>query len=186
MKTGKLFCVFLLLTFFQVSCNNEKVTSSKCGTSFKEADSLLKHFYINQDSLQLSNLLQRIDSCENDSLRRMKIHILLLLDKCREGFDFVEGINPEAFKYPYRKIFFGSLFKACNNPSVDEKIYLNQAVEEISTFLQQNPKVEEAWFDLFNLKKRMLSQSELSKELDSLSLIIDKEIVELLRFNYLN
>lgn len=186
MKTGKLFYFFLLLIFLQFSCNNEKEATRKCVTSFKEADSILKQFYIDQDSLSLSDLLTQMDSCENDSLIHMKIHILWLLSECQEGLELVKGLKEEDFKYPYRKTLFVSLFKVCNNPSVDEGIYLNQIVEEINVFLQQNPKVEEAWFDLYHVKKKILSHGELSRELDSLSLIIDKEIVELLRFNYLN
>ena len=110
MKIVQLLFIALLFGLFQISCKNEKETDNKCGTSFKVAESLLKEFYDNQDSLILSNLLSQIDSCENFNLKHMKIHISLLLNKCKEGLDFVEGMELGEFKYPYQQVLFESIF----------------------------------------------------------------------------
>ncbi len=175
--------VSLLIVFVCLisSCNGQNSNIEQCKTHFKTAKKTFSSFYTDKNQKLLTEALKEVELSQNCPQTRLvsielKISILSAKKDYQAGYKFVESLDKKDFAKPYKKDMQSNMFKALDYESKSDiknrNLYLKKATAEIESFInEQNATDQEAYYDLFLIKSKMLSKNEL----DGNILLLEKQ-----------
>jgi hypothetical protein len=110
-------CVAIICSLLLAECKGQSTQSSDCKLEYSRARQSLNNFYRNNDQTQLTVSLAEVDSalpCKETNVKAvdLKITLLLLLKRYKEGYEFVKGLDSAAFYKPYQKMMKENWFMA--------------------------------------------------------------------------
>lgn len=144
--------------------------------SYQKLDSAL--FFVNHS----------LDCKENRAVSiELKATILYVMGRYSEGAKFIDSLSVNDFSYLYRKRILGDNFRSMTMDSISRIVLLSQMDSSLTSYInmQKMTKSEEenAFIDLFEIKKRYKSAFVINAEIDSLIKVHPekKELLEKLR-----
>jgi|GEM_PF-2091735 len=163
-------------------CCGQPKNSDTCISHFKNASAAVSSYQESNDQQFLSVALHEVGQSTACTETRqaaveLKISLLMLLKEFREAYVYVDSLNETDFKLKYKKSMWHNYFLASEYGSqldtVNEVKYFNEAIRAIQNYIQSENKHqgqldEEAYFDLFNIKKKVATQQQIETEIDSL------------------
>lgn len=165
------------------SCNGQHASDS-CISQIKNARAAFSYYLMNDDTSQskLITILSEVDSsmqCSNTKMAsiELKISILLKLKEYQAGYAFVDSLKQADFKLPYKKQMWSYCFQALDyeakGDTINKNRYFNEAAKKIQNYIRQknlSPEGigEEVYYDLFEMKVKILNKEELDKEFNIL------------------
>lgn len=171
------FSVFALLI---TGCNGQTKTNSikDCEFLYKQANSKLNEYHLtNNDScldLSLKYTEEALSICSEYIVRLsdLKITLLMLLRKYKEGYEFVNLMNDNDFDKPYKKSMYLKTFNAFYFESQGNTLRRDSCFKdieiEIKTYLSKNPSDNDATADLFFTKAKHTDIEIVIKEIEFL------------------
>ncbi len=194
-KSLQIFFNCILILTILSSCNGQN-TSKDCKTSYIEAKKKFNKFYTDNNSVLLSDALKDVQKSLNCPETRiasieLKMSALSLLKKYDIAYQFVDSLADKDFSKPYKKKMQYDFFKALNYESkskiADRNIYYNKAILEIQTFVSNQKTIDqEAYYDLFLVKSKILTSEQISDEINNLKTKYpaDKDFFESLKESF--
>lgn len=170
----------IALTCLISSCKGQNSNEEKCKKHFENSKKALNYYYSEQNQKQLDIALQEVElSLSCSETRRasidLKISILSLQKSYVRALNFVESLNIKDFNKPYKKGMQSNFFQAlCYELKSDLKnrnLYFDKAIVLIENYIKEQKSIdEEAYYDLFLVKSKVLTKKQ-----------IDSYIVELVK-----
>lgn len=188
------FNCILVLTILS-SCNGQN-TNNNCKTSYIEAKKKFNKFYTDNNNNWLTDALKDVQKSLNCPETRsasieLKISALSLLKKYDIAYQFVDSLKEKDFSKPYKKKMQYDFLKALSYESkskiVDRDIYYNKAISEIQAFVNTQKTIDqEAYYDLFLVKSKILDSEQISDEINNLKIKYpaDKDFFESLKKSF--
>jgi hypothetical protein len=110
-------CIVIICPLLLAECNGQSTQWSDCKLEYSRASQSLNDFYRNKDETQLIVSLAEVDSalpCKESNVKAvdLKITLLLLLKRYKEGYEFVKGLDSATFYKPYQKMMKENWFMA--------------------------------------------------------------------------
>jgi hypothetical protein len=159
------------------SCNGQS-REEQCKMHFKKAQKAFNSFYTEQNQKLLTEALTEVElskGCPKIRLGfiELKISILSAKKDYQTGYKFIESLNKNDFTKPYKKVMQYNLFKSLDYESKSDlknkNLYLKKAVAEIDNYIKEQKIIEqEAFYDLFFVKSKLLKKDEINQELNVL------------------
>lgn len=173
--------LFLAILFaFLLGCNEGSGTMNHndCLDSYSKANSYLNEYHMkgNEKSLRLSlKITESIyGSCPDfkEQLTNLKITLLMLLKDYEKGFKFVSSLDADKFESAYKKNLYLKTFKALTleerGDTLKRDELLQELVNEIQNYIDNNSSDKNAIADLFYTKIRFKSENEVIEEIEQL------------------
>jgi hypothetical protein len=173
----------LILCF--TSCNGQSKQSADCIASYKKAKTALNTYYGNNEQSLLQESLNNVEQairCEETKFKAidLKISLLMLLKKYKTGYQFIDSLSEKDFSTGYKKKmnynFFLAMEYESKKDTFNRNLVLNVVILDIQNYIQ-NEKMpvgkldDQVYYDLYTIKSKILDQSKLSTEIDSLKKI---------------
>lgn len=121
----------------------------------------------------------------------LKISALSILKEYDKGYQFIDSLEEKDFSKSYKKKMQYNFLKALSYESKsnisDRNIYYNKAISEAQAFIDSKKTIdEEAYYDLFFVKSKILNTKEINSEIDSLKMKYpsDKDFFESLKDSF--
>jgi tetratricopeptide (TPR) repeat protein len=182
-KTINRFSFSYIVVIFAVlfgNCQGQSTNLKDCISSFNKAKTALNSYYQNCDTSLLQKSLDNTElAMKCDTIRKaaieLKISILMLLKRYKNGYEFVDSLSTKDFIVSYEKEISYYSFQAMNYESNGDTINrnkcFNDAIEYIQNYIQQerlpSGKLDErVYYDLFLMKWRILNKQELKTEIE--------------------
>jgi hypothetical protein len=177
---NKFGCAFVLFAMLFSSCQGQSIQLKDCLSHFKESRIALNTYYKNNDTSLLQKSLDNIEIAMNcDETRRgaieLKISLLMLLKKYKNGCLFIDSLSDKDFKVSYERKMIYNFFLAMDYESIGDTINRNKcyntAIENIQNYIQQEnlpkDKIDErAYYDLFLTKWKILDKEQLKAAIE--------------------
>lgn len=192
----KLFLKCIMITLLLNSCNGQNRDKDVCKSNYIKAKGEISKFYVNNNKDLLSDALKDVQKAFNCPETRkasieLKISVLSLLKKYDVAYQFVDSLEEKDFSKPYKKKMQYDFLKGLNYESeskiVDRNIYYNKAILEIQTFVNNQKNIDqEAYYDLFFVKSKILNSEQISDEINKLKIKYpaDKDFFESLKESF--
>ena len=172
------FTVIILLG----SCNAQSKQLEDCQLSYKNAKADFSTYYKINEKLLLNKSLNNVEQalkCKETRYKAidLKISLLILLKKYRNGYKFIDSLSEKDFKKGYKKKMNYNYFLALEHESktdtVNRNKYFNYIIVDIQNYIQQEKMSKgkfdkEAYYDLFFVKKNFLNLQQVNAEVDLL------------------
>lgn len=173
-------CCFLFVSFN--SCNGQAKIDG-CKESYKNANKNLNAYYKSENQSLLQNAIVYVEqsmTCEETRRKaiHLKISLLILSKSYKWGYEFIDTLNQNDFGKSYKKQMHHDFFKALEYESKSDtlnarKLY-TKIIESLDDYIQsesnfQKALDQEAYYDLFFVKSKLLPQSQINTELDELA-----------------
>lgn len=139
---------------------------------------MLNNYYQTNLAILLDSALQETEFstyCESTKPAAIetKIILLMLAKKYKEGYEFVNSLSVNDFKFKYKKQMYYNYFMAEDyermNDSLRRDSCFNKIVADIERFVGTQDSVnKEAYLDLYSAKAKVSSIHQVSMEIDSL------------------
>ena len=167
------------LTILLNSCHGQTGANiEECKSHIVNASKMVNSFYSEKKQNLLSDALKEVEfsmNCpetKNKSIE-MKISILALQLQYDKASEFVNSLSENDFSKPYKKNMQYHLFKALSFESKSDiknrDANFKQSIESINQFIGKSKSIDqEAYYDLFLVKSKMLKKEEISQELNAL------------------
>lgn len=164
--------LFFLLCPLLQACNGQEGQAA-CKQNYSRAIKLINAnnprkldsalFFVNQS---LGCIDRKSASVE------LKATILYAMQRYQEGLKFVDSMSANDFYYPYRKQLLRDNFRSMIIDSMSREVLLKAMDDKLTTYLKthkiENTEEQDAFIDLFEIKKRYKNSSAINKEIDSL------------------
>lgn len=172
-------CCFILLC--SSACNGQKEVDD-CKEGYRKANKALINYYQNkrQDLLPAAIAdVQQAMECKETRRRAidLKISLLALSKSYKKGYEFVDSLGQEDFEKKYKKDMHHGFFRAMEYEAKADtnnarKLYA-QIIRVIEGSIDEGygsgkPLDQEMYYDLFLIKSKLLSQSQMGAEIDEL------------------
>ena len=186
----------MVLACLVSSCNGQNSNVEQCKSHLKSAKKSFNSFYTEQNQKLLTEALKDVElseSCQETRLASIELKLSILSTKkdYQTAYKFVESLDKSDFTKPYRKNMQSNLFKALEYENKSDlknhKLYLQKATTEIERYINEQKTIDqEAYYDLFLLKSKILSKSELDADIILLEkqYPADKDFFELLKESF--
>lgn len=169
--------VFALFTLN--SCNGQAKDKDDCVLHLKNARKSFNSYYQNNEDSALISALNEVEkSMQCIETRRgaveLKLSLLMLLKKYPEGYKYIDSLTENDFKLSYKKTLAYNYFLASEYESKGDTVMrnklLNETVSNIQKYIQgenmPDHKInEEAYYDLFLIKSKILTQEQMNVEI---------------------
>ena len=192
----KVFFSCILITMLLSSCNGQNGNKDTCKVNYIEAKKKFNEFYVHNNAILLSDALKDVQKSLDCPETRgasieLKISALSLLKKYDKAYQFVDSLEEKDFSKPYKKKMQYNFLKALSYESkskiTDRNIYYNKAILEIQTFVNNQKAIDqEAYYDLFLVKSKILNSKQISDEINNLKVKYpaDKDFFESLKESF--
>lgn len=180
------------------SCNGQNGNKDICMSNYLEAKKKFNKFYADNNAVLLSDALKAVEKsldCPETRIAsiELKISALSLLKKYDKAYQFVDSLKENDFSKSYKKKMQYNFLKAMSYESkskiTDRNIYCNKAILEIQTFINNEKTIDqEAYYDLFLVKSKILNSQQISEEINNLKTKYptDKDFFESLKESFNN
>lgn len=185
------------LTILLNSCHGQTSASiEECKSHVVNASKMVNSFYSEKKQNLLSDALKEVEfsmNCPETKAKsiEIKISILSLQLQYDKASAFINSLNENDFSKSYKKNMQYYLFKAFSFESKSDiknrDINFKQSIESINQFIGKSKSIDqEAYYDLYFVKSKMLNKEEISQELDDLKKTYpsDAEFFELLKESF--
>jgi len=188
----KIYSVVLLVFFCNCKGDSQRIDS--CESAYKNARINYNQYFRNNQEQLLNNALLAIDQamqCEKLRLKAvdLKVSLLILLKNYERGYKFIDSLNENDFNKKYKKSmdynYFLALSYESKGDTVSRNRFLSKIVNDIGNYIRQEEsrfgKIdEETYYDLFIVKSRFTTKSQIKFEIDSLKSIhpTEKEFLD--------
>lgn len=189
--------LFLLsFTYMINSCNGQKTDVAECKKHFISAKKAFDTYYTNQNSKLLNEALREVDlssECSETRLASVELKISILSTKKDyvKAYKYIESLDDNDFTRVYSKEMQYNYFKALDFQSKSDlknyMIYLKKAEKTIEDFIKnQNTINQEAYYDLFLIKSKILNKEDFNSYIDGLikTTPSGRQLFELLRESF--
>jgi hypothetical protein len=171
-------CIAAICSLLLAECNGQSTQSSDCKLAYSRASKSLNDFYRNKDQTQLTVSLAEVDSalpCQETNVKAvdLKITLLFLLKRYKEGYEFVKGLDSATFYKPYQKMmkenwFLGHVYEEKGDTVARDSLY-RKIVGGVENYIEsenetKKPFDEVAYGDLLLVQ----GQFERSKAIDEI------------------
>lgn len=165
----------LMLSFVCVLFHSCKDQPQKigCNEYFLKARKI-----INTNNYQMLDsalfFINRSVECDTNKIAsvELKIYILYTLGKYQEGIRFIDSLSTDNFSYEYKKQILSDNFRSMTIDSSSQKILLKRMDSSLTAYINSrnlsNIEEEQAYIDLFAIKKRYMNPPSIAVEIDSL------------------
>jgi len=165
-----------------MECHGQSTQPADCKLEYSRASKSLNNYYRNKDDAQLAVALREVDSAiqcggTNSKAVQLKITLLLLSKKYKEGYDFVRPLDAAVFPRPYKKMmdenwFMAHVFEDSGDTLARDSLY-KKIVTSVEHFIEsenaaKTPFDDMAYYDLFFVKGQF-QRSKALEELDELA-----------------
>ncbi|WP_129713928.1 hypothetical protein [Pedobacter sp. SYP-B3415] len=167
-----------LLSLLFAGCKSEKKPlETDCKIHLSNAKRYVSQFYNSNSTSALNRAVAELDSfllCspETATSANLRITALTLLEDYRSGQKYIETLNGELLHPRYKKQMIYNYFRAKehrHNSRVDSSEYfLKKAISAVDDYLKTNPTDEEAYLDMFTLKREIYPKQLINDEIDVL------------------
>lgn len=169
----------LFLVFLLNSCHGQSsVNIEECKAHIVKASKIVNSFYVEKKQNSLSDALKEVElsmNCPETKMKsiEMKTSILALQLEYDKASEFINTLSENDFSKSYKKNMQYYLFKALDFESKSDiknrDINLKQSIESVNQFIGKNNSIDqEAYYDLFFIKSKMLKKDEINIELNTL------------------
>jgi len=185
------------LTILLNSCHGQTVTrTEECKSHVANASKMVNSFYSEKKQNLLSDALKEVEfsiNCPETKAKsiEMKISILSLQLQYDKASEFINSLSESDFSKSYKKNMQYYLFKALSfeskSDSKNRDVNFKQSIESIKQFIEKSKSIDqEAYYDLFFVKSKLLKKEEISQELNALKKKYpsDAEFFELLKESF--
>lgn len=167
-----------------ISCFNSCIGKSKmddCKTGIVNARSVFNTYYKSNDSTLLDGAFRYAEQamlCKETRLQAVEIKtsLLMLLQKYKSGYKFIDSLQYNDFNKEYKKEMNYNFFKAMEYETKGDtasayKLYaetVNSVTQYIKTANKNNQIDQDAFYDLFLVKSKILSKEQIENEIEEL------------------
>lgn len=143
-----------------------------------------REYFLKASRIINTNISDKMDSalfyinrsieCDTSKIAsvELKIYILFALEKYEEGIQFVDSLTVDNFSYEYKKKIFRDNFYLMTIDSSSQLIHLKHMDSSLTAYINirslSKTEEEQAFLDLFSIKRRYMSPKSISAEIDSL------------------
>lgn len=192
----RIFFNCIVMITFLCSCNGQTGNKDVCKTNYISAKNKFNKFYTEKNPALLSDALKDVKKSLDCPETRMasidlKISALSFLKEYNKAYEFIDSLAEKDFSKPYEKRMQYNYFKALDCESKlqneDKKIYFDKAIAEIQNFIDNQKSFDqEAYYNLFLVKSKILSPEQINKEIDNLKIKYpnDKDFFEALKESF--
>jgi len=180
-QTNKYIVVLVTFCFFY-SCKGQSADVDSCKLNIKIARKNINDFYQNNDKLLLTHAMNSVNKsiqCKETRLGgiEIKLSIYMLLKDYKTGQMFVDSLSETDFKYKYKRFFWSNYFAASdaefNSDTLDRDKYYSEIIKNVESYINTEDEVKgtfdkEAYYDLFYIKQKVVSQKEVYEQIDKL------------------
>ncbi|MDR1198826.1 MAG: hypothetical protein LBK94_07430 [Prevotellaceae bacterium] len=171
-KRTLLYC-FMLVGMLLDSCRFN--AENKCTLLLQKANDNLYQFYISNDTLSLLMAKSYVDSIDCNSFKykvfSIKITLFSLLNEYSAGIEYIKTLNTADFDKEYQKNMYLKSFEAMYWEAQGDTVKSNnlyiEIIANIKSYLNNNAD-QEALVDLFSIKSKIETKSEILKEIELL------------------
>jgi hypothetical protein len=148
---------------------------NKCTLLLQKANDNLYQFYISNDTLSLLMAKSYVDSIDCNSFKykvfSIKITLFSLLNEYSAGIEYIKTLNTADFDKEYQKNMYLKSFEAMYWEAQGDTVKSNnlyiEIIANIKSYLNNNAD-QEALVDLFSIKSKIETKSEILKEIELL------------------
>jgi hypothetical protein len=173
---------YLILFALFNSCNGQSKEVEICQVSYKNAKLKLGKYGQDSDKFLIKEAMKHIDTAINCKETRkksieLKISLLSILKEYKNAYEFIDSLSEDDFLKKYKKTMQYNFFRALEDESKGDisgrNKYFLEIIKEIesnikSEYATQKMIDEEAYYDLFFIKSKLLSKQEMKAEIGSL------------------
>jgi hypothetical protein len=147
----------------KISCKEYFLKARKIinTNNYQKLDSAL--FFINQSVKCDTNKIASVE---------LKIYILYALGKYQEGIRFIDSLSTDDFSYEYKKQILSNNLLSMTIDSSSQRILLKRMDSSLTAYINSRNlsdiEEEQAFIDLFAIKKRYMGPHSIAVEIDSL------------------
>jgi len=170
--------LILLTNLWLLSCNSQSnARLDSCNYKFNEAKKLV---YDTPNAFLDSALTLVNQTFLCDSLRKaaveLKITILIAMKKYSFGESFVDSLSESDFSFKYKKNLMLKNFQAFESEAkadtITENLIYRQMMLDLESYLNTHSvsekEFDEAYMDLFAIKRNILDKKQINKEVGNL------------------
>jgi len=169
-----MYLLFLLL--LNIQCGKSQESIEKCKEAFTKATQQINSYQIDKDKNRLEKALDYLEvsvACEKTKLTsiELKISILNTLDAYEKNILFIESLKIEDFDKPYKKDMYLNFVKSkhCQDKINCREKYLREILSSIDNYIKEVRFFDESvYYDLFTIKAEILSEKELSEDIQNI------------------
>ena len=179
-KNRVLFNFLLLIALAQTfSCHISHDKEIICSSNLEKARLLM--FKMPIDTLSLDSALILLNhSIQCDSIKTavidLKVSLLITLGKFKSGSEFVDSLTETDFVFPYKKQLYHDNFIALNyqadKDTSKRNLIYQQMVSNLTRYINENKsnpnELEDAFLDLYTIKRIFVDSLTINREIDSL------------------
>ena len=119
------------------------------------------------------NASMSCDSIKN-AVIELKITVLITMKKIDEAMKFVDSLNENNFRYPYKKKLVYNSLQTFKDSSIKKEIYSEMRADLTQYLASHNiggKEFEEAYTELSAIKEYLHDTANINKEIDSLIIL---------------
>lgn len=171
------FALFGIIT----GCNGQSKNLKDCKAHYQSAKRMSNDYYRNNNPAMLRSALNEVDKaiqCNETKSKsiELKISLLSLLKEFKVAYEFIDTLKDDNFKYRYKKAMNYNYFRALDYgnklDTLNSNLFFKKSLKSVQDFIDKESATttlnEEAYFDLFFIKKQFESKEKMANEIDSL------------------
>jgi hypothetical protein len=180
-QLSKIFLSTLLFFICMVSCGQKK-SPEDCQIVLKRATSEMDKYYQLQENVYLENALVDLNKtmlCQETRKKsiELKVSVLVLLTEFKWGENFIDSLNENDFKFPYKKVMNHDYFKALEYENKGDTLSrdksINKIVDSIDEYIKQkkfseNNFDDDVFYDFLFMKNKIIKGDAFKREIDSI------------------
>lgn len=165
---------------FLYSCNGQTTNKDVCKTNYIIAKNKFDKSYTDKNKMLLSEALKYVQKSLDCPETRtasieLKISALSFLKEYNKAYVFIDSLEEKDFSKPYEKKmqynYFRGLDCELKLKNKEKKKYFETAIIEIQNFINNQKSIDqEAYYNLFLVKSKILNSKQINEELNELKI----------------
>jgi hypothetical protein len=174
--------VIMAVCLFFADCTRRGPSYADCKSHLRNALVDLNDYYRSKKTSSLQKSLENVnESVKCPETRRnsidIKISVLELLGRYQSGYQFIDSLKEDDFQARYMKKVNYNYFRALDYESkrdiTSSKRILQETISDIQTYINKESLPadsvdEDAYLNLFMIKKKLLDTIQIGSQIDSL------------------
>jgi hypothetical protein len=173
---------------FFAGCTRRQPSHADCKSHLRNALVNLNDYYRSNKTSSLQKSLENAnESVKCPETRRnsidIKISVLELLGRYQSGYEFIDSLKEDDFHARYMKKvnynYFRALDYESNQDTTSSKRILQETISDIQIYINKESLPadsvdEDAYLNLFMIKKKLLDTFQIGSQIDSLKKVFPK------------
>lgn len=179
---------FVIIVFLN-QCNGQSKELKDCKLSYKNARTNFNAYYKKNEHSLLQKSLSDVEQAMKCKETRhqaidLKISLLILLEKYKSGYEFIDSLSENDFRASYKKkmnyYYFYALDYESKGDTLSRNQFFNEIIIDIQDYIERDSMPydnlkQEAYYDLFTVKRKVINVQQINAEIDLLKKKYPKE-----------